>query len=579
MRSSTGLPDNCPCIGITTTLVIATIVYVVHSGSNALHISKPSSLPVVLRHEATGHQLSFSPSDGLFFASNHTAPARFRIVDVSRAMVASLYDQGQKTDLAALRVGLGGVKKVTRSGCECSGFSNEHGFGRYCARWENPEQDPWCYVDDVCGAPSGAPNRSATLAPPLTRFAGKRGSFGRRFEPCTPAPPPPAPPFPPPPPSPPLPPSPPPDAAPPPSPSNVAPPGGVWVAPPGCACTGYSNKHGFGASCKAWEAHLPGGEGQLPWCYVDDACTAPGVRRRRGSFGKSFADCVVRMPAAAATATTTAARPKGVFASLFGRRLEAPVATAAAAHGAHATKAPVHPRVAAGARRSASKTPAARRAPHQPQRAALEHQDASLRAARATAAQYRGRGYVLELDTAGERLLERMSRFRPRYVALLHEETQTYLAVERPPHALALRPHALRHELSAAAIFALVPPPRRTERSSQLLARGPLTPDARRAVAAARARRGRSREAFLVSMGVAAYLTLCPDHPPGDTGGLASAMGAGGAGATSAMAARYEGATLCAGYRQEKRWDEPLRLLRRPSVPAAPALFSLMPAK
>ena len=33
---------------------------------------------------------------------------------------------------SALAVGLGGIQATTRSGCTCSGFSNEHGFGRYC---------------------------------------------------------------------------------------------------------------------------------------------------------------------------------------------------------------------------------------------------------------------------------------------------------------------------------------------------------------------------------------------------------------------------------------------------------------
>ena len=40
----------------------------------------------------------------------------------------------------------------TRSGCRCSGFSNEHGFGRYCHPWESRVQVPWCYVDAACSA-------------------------------------------------------------------------------------------------------------------------------------------------------------------------------------------------------------------------------------------------------------------------------------------------------------------------------------------------------------------------------------------------------------------------------------------
>ena len=111
------------------------------------------------------------------------------------------------------------------------------------------------------------------------------------------------------------------------------------------------------------------------------------------------------------------------------------------------------------------------------------------------------------------------------------------------------------------------------------------------------------KDAYLISLGVNAYLTLCPvsatpskpltpppsaryyfalrpgssvlktdermfetrlrqDHSPSDTGG-------------SAGADRFEGATLCAGHRAEKRWGEPMKLLRRPSVGAAPAIFSM----
>ena len=40
--------------------------------------------------------------------------------------------------------------------------------------------------------------------------------------------------------------------------------------------------------------HSIGGEGQRPWCYVGDKCAAAkgGGQRRRGSFGKLYAECV-----------------------------------------------------------------------------------------------------------------------------------------------------------------------------------------------------------------------------------------------------------------------------------------------
>ena len=336
----------CACAS----LFLLISVYTITSNTRNLQISRPAAKAVFLRHEETGLHLSFSPADGLFYASNHSKPARFRLVDISSAMVVSLYEQAQATDQAAMRLGLGGIKVTTRSGCTCSGFSNEHGFGRYCHSWENPEQDAWCYVHDTCGRVNATGNPSL-FAPGLAGLArgtlqaslhSKRGSFGRKFEPCTPASPPPSPP------PPPWPPNPPnlPGASPPP-PHHVAPPGAVWVAPAGCKCTGFSNKHGYGASCRAWESHLPGGETQLPWCYVNDACTASGVVRKRGNFGKVHSECTLHLPGSAAAkgagkalavnldmpAATGAAAP-GFLSKLFGRRLSAasetpPSATAA----------------------------------------------------------------------------------------------------------------------------------------------------------------------------------------------------------------------------------------------------------
>ena len=73
----------------------------------------------------------------------------------------------------------------------------------------------------------------------------------------------------------------------------------------------------------------------------------------------------------------------------------------------------------------------------------------------------------------------------------------------------------------------------------------------------------------MVSIGASAYLTLCPDHPAGDTGGIGGPL---------AVSSRFEGAALCTGYRQEKRCGEPLKLLRKPSLPNAPTGFSLVQA-
>ena len=50
----------------------------------------------------------------------------------------------------------------------------------------------------------------------------------------------------------------------------------------GCACSGVSSPHGFGASCAPWETPE-----QAPWCYVDPSCPTP----TRGDFGK-WDECV-----------------------------------------------------------------------------------------------------------------------------------------------------------------------------------------------------------------------------------------------------------------------------------------------
>ena len=109
-----------PCIGVTlSVLVILGIVYAAGTKSNAMTVSKPEA-PIYLKHEDTGFYLAFSPSNGLFYASNHSKPARFRLVEVSAPMVTSLYEQARQHDTAAIKVGLGGVKVTTRSGCSSS---------------------------------------------------------------------------------------------------------------------------------------------------------------------------------------------------------------------------------------------------------------------------------------------------------------------------------------------------------------------------------------------------------------------------------------------------------------------------
>ena len=173
-----------------------------YSSSSQLVTLRTTSTLVGLRKK----YLHVSPSNGLVRTDGNSSgalSARWLMVSLSAPTVARLR---ASTALAAENAVQWGEKKDgrTRSGCECSGFYNEHGFGAYCSAWEEAHQEEWCYVDDKCGG-------------------GKKGSFGRRFEVCTPrydidesmwnssaAP----------------------------SRRRTAPT--VWVPPPPCRCSGYS---------------------------------------------------------------------------------------------------------------------------------------------------------------------------------------------------------------------------------------------------------------------------------------------------------------------------------------------------
>ena len=227
---------------------------------------------IAIRSLATGKYLTLSAASGRVLASatTHSSPAsRWRVLVLDTDTVAALLRSASTIDEHSAK--FTGRKMVTASGCSCSGFSNAHGFGRFCHPWEDPMQEAWCYVSDNC--------TSAT----------SRGSFGRRHESC--------------------------DA---PLPSSdddeymrqqsaqfddVQ--HSVLVPASGCNCSGFSSKLGFGSYCSGWEY-----EGQAPWCYIDRACqqssgAAAGGRWARsdtGSFGQPYEECVWRTPEAPAPA-------------------------------------------------------------------------------------------------------------------------------------------------------------------------------------------------------------------------------------------------------------------------------------
>lgn len=228
-----------------------------------------TSTLVTIKSEAPGVHghayLQVAQQDGLLRASAGAATepgTTFRVLVLSSGTVRAL-----KLAAASRERLVEANERATRtkSGCQCSGFSNEYGFGRFCHPWESASQEPWCYVDAVC---TGA----------------AAGSFGRRHEACA-------------------------EYAPSPlyNGSAVDPLAGGdassvdermprpftgedgegWRPRSACPCSGYSNAHGFGAYCRGWEV-----AGQTPWCYVHDNCSLASAQGNGGSFGHRYLDCV-----------------------------------------------------------------------------------------------------------------------------------------------------------------------------------------------------------------------------------------------------------------------------------------------
>ena len=61
----------------------------------------------------------------------------------------------------------------------------------------------------------------------------------------------------------------------------------VLQAPKECPCSGWKSRLGFGGHCKAWEEKLA--PHQTPWCYVAESCAL--AEKKKGSFGRKHIDC------------------------------------------------------------------------------------------------------------------------------------------------------------------------------------------------------------------------------------------------------------------------------------------------
>ena len=200
---------------------------------------------VTIKSEAPsvhGHAyLQVSPRDGLLRASASAATepgTTFRVLVLSSGTVRALrlaaasHDRFVEASERASR---------TKSGCRCSGFSNEFGFGRFCHPWESASQEPWCYVDEACAGAAAAGsfgrrheacaeyapsllynsyNGNGSAADGLDQLAGGDASRGDERMP---------------------------------RPFTGGDDGEGWRPRAACPCSGYSNAHGFGATCKGWE--------------------------------------------------------------------------------------------------------------------------------------------------------------------------------------------------------------------------------------------------------------------------------------------------------------------------------------
>ena len=145
-------------------LLLLTATYQTTGGGGPRNLFQPRDGDVVaIKSWHTGMYVDVRSTDGRLIA---TAPKAnrtlFRVMILTRPMVDMLADAMRTANAAewAQR------KTTTQSGCRCSGYSNDHGFGSYCYGWEFEAQVPWCYVTEDC--------KSEQVV----------GSFGRKFEDC-----------------------------------------------------------------------------------------------------------------------------------------------------------------------------------------------------------------------------------------------------------------------------------------------------------------------------------------------------------------------------------------------------------
>ena len=187
----------------------------------------PAASVVAIKAVSTGKYLAVSADGYIRPTANSTAgkETHFRMITISASMLAMLRPHHQQN------------KASTRLGCPCTGFTDEHGFGKFCHGWESEYHRPWCYVGNDC------------------RHAHRDHHRPRKHQNCK-------------------------------SEEGTLGPAG-WNPPKGCPCNGHESVHGFGGTCVGWEY-----PGQRPWCYVDANCSALVGSPSDGALGSRFIECV-----------------------------------------------------------------------------------------------------------------------------------------------------------------------------------------------------------------------------------------------------------------------------------------------
>ena len=100
---------------------------------------------IAIRSLAANTYLELDAKSGLVYATAATADkpsSRWSVLVLDTATVAALARSAREIDTRSGR--FTGRRMVTFSGCQCSGFSNAHGFGRFCHPWEDSNQEAWC---------------------------------------------------------------------------------------------------------------------------------------------------------------------------------------------------------------------------------------------------------------------------------------------------------------------------------------------------------------------------------------------------------------------------------------------------